>query len=174
MPWFLVGSILSLVGGVLFFERLQYLLRDRILTFAARIDATTSTGSIYGLEVLLGIGTGCGMQAEFAVIQTITKPELLTSGLSFIMIGQKEKMPTQNPEANPTIAQLLSVSLALSISGAVFVNRALSGLEQLLVGRPRSEIQAALLGLSGDFLPTLDPRQKTQALDIIIRSLSKV
>ncbi|KAL8644144.1 MAG: hypothetical protein Q9226_007912 [Calogaya cf. arnoldii] len=157
MPWFLVGSILSLVGGVVFCEHLQSLLRDRILTFAARIDATTSTGSIYGFEVLLGIGTGCGMQAAFAVIQTITKPELVTSGLSFIMI-----------------AQLLGVSLALSISGAVFVNRALGGLEQLLVGRSRSEIQAALLGLSGDFLSTLDPREKTQALDVIIRSLSNV
>lgn len=30
------------------------------------------------------------MQAAFAVIQTITKPELVTSGLSFIMIGMKE------------------------------------------------------------------------------------
>lgn len=141
MPWFLVGSILNLVAGVLF----------------SRIDATTSTGAIYGYEVLLGIGSGCGMQAAFAVIQTITGPELVTSGLSFIMI-----------------AQLLSVSLALSISGAVFVNRALSGLEELLVGRPRLEIQAALLGLSGDFLSTLDPDQKTLALRIIVKSLSKV
>lgn len=30
------------------------------------------------------------MQAAFAVIQTIAKPELVTSGLSFIMIGNEK------------------------------------------------------------------------------------
>ena len=50
----------------------------------------------------------------------------------------------------------------------------MSGLEQLLVGRPRSEIQAALLGLSGDFLSTLDLDQKARALEIIVNSLAKV
>lgn len=66
------------------------------------------------------------------------------------------------------------MSLGLSISGAVFLNRALSGLEELLVGRPRHEIQAALLGLSGDFLSTLDPEQKARTLEIIVNSLAKV
>lgn len=141
MPWFLVGSILTLVSGVLF----------------SLIDPTTSTSAIYGYEVLLGIGSGCGMQGAFAVIQTITKPEMVTSGISFIMI-----------------AQLLSVSLALSISGAIFVNTALSGLQELLVGRSRPELQSALLGLSGDFLSTLTSDQRDRALAIIVQSLSKV
>ena len=111
------------------------------------------------------------MQAAFAVIQTITKPELMPSSISFIMIG--ESNTTLFPSAKlfssvltQPIAQLLRVALALSISGAVFVNLAVSGLEELLVGRPRLEIQAALLGSSGDFLSALDADQKTQALAI--------
>lgn len=123
------------------------------------------------------------MQAAFAVIQTIAKPELVTSGISFIMIGKQLidaliPLPAQERVRIDThrnlVAQLLSVSLALSISGAIFVNRASSGLEHILVGFPREEIQAALLGLSGDFLATLDPAQKTEVLNVIVHSLSKV
>jgi hypothetical protein len=65
------------------------------------------------------------------------------------------------------------VSLGLSICGAVFINTALKALEETLVGYPRSELQAALTGLSGDFLSTLEPAQKTAALDIIVSSLAK-
>ena len=89
MPWFLVGSILTLVAGVLFCGSQCSLRSNRILIILARIDATTSTGTIYGYEVLLGIGSGCGMQAAFAVIQTLTRPELVTFGLSFIMVGKR-------------------------------------------------------------------------------------
>ncbi|OCK74764.1 MFS drug efflux transporter [Lepidopterella palustris CBS 459.81] len=141
MPWFLVGSIIILPAGVLF----------------SRINLATTTAAIYGYEVLLGFGAGMGMQAGFAVIQAITKPELMTHGLGFIMI-----------------AQLLSVSLALSISGAVFVNEALSGLQKLLVSQPRDELLRALQGLSGDLLATLTEQQRDATLAIIIESLSKV
>lgn len=123
------------------------------------------------------------MQAAFAVIQTVAKPELVTSGISFIMIGKQLIDTLTLPLAQERVridtnrnfvAQLLSVSLALSISGAIFVNRASSGLEHILVGFPREDIQAALLGLSGDFLATLDPAQKTEVLNVIVHSLSKV
>lgn len=55
----------------------------------SRIDATTSTGAIYCYEVLIGIRSSCGMQAALAVIKAITKPDLVTSGLSFIVIGRE-------------------------------------------------------------------------------------
>jgi len=60
------------------------------LTAAALADMSTSAGAIYGYEVLIGIGSGCGMQAGFAVIQTIPTPELMSHGLGFIMIGTLE------------------------------------------------------------------------------------
>ncbi|KAF2477217.1 MFS drug efflux transporter [Lindgomyces ingoldianus] len=141
MPWFLAGSIIILPAGVLF----------------SRVDSKTSTAEIYGYEVLLGFGAGMGMQAGFAVIQSITKPEVMAHGVAFIMI-----------------AQLLGVSLALSISGAVFVNKALSGLQKLLAGHSREQILRALQGLSGNFLTTLTDQQRHDTLAIIVKCLSKV
>ena len=123
------------------------------------------------------------MQAAFAVIQTVAKAELVTSGTSFIMIGKQlidalTPLPAQERVRIDTnrnfVAQILIVSLALSISGAIFVNRASSGLEHILDGYPREEIQAALLELSGDFMATLDPTQKMEVLNVIVHSLSKM
>lgn len=55
---------------------------------SARLNPSTTTASVYGYEVLLGFGAGMGLQASFAVIQAITKPELMAHGLGFIMIGK--------------------------------------------------------------------------------------
>ncbi|PWY73025.1 MFS drug efflux transporter [Aspergillus heteromorphus CBS 117.55] len=141
MPWYVFGSVLTLIGGVLF----------------SRVNVNTSTSAIYGYEVLIGIGAGCGMQTGFAVIQSITKPELMAHGIGFIMI-----------------AQLLSVSLALSIAGTVYLNLAIDNFQDLLPGTSKTQIQGALQGLSGSFLDSLSAEQKSKALVIMVNSLSKV
>ena len=114
-----------------------------------------------------------GMQAGFAVIQTITSPELMAYGLGFIMIGTNTSLSVILL-SNKFVAQLLSVSLALSISGAVFVNQALSGLQEVLIGRSRLELQSALTGLSGDFFSTLSTQERNLALSVIVKCLAKV
>ncbi|KAF7190445.1 Phomenoic acid biosynthesis cluster MFS-type transporter [Pseudocercospora fuligena] len=162
MPWFLAGSLLVLVAGVLF----------------SLIDVNTSMAHIYGYSVLLGIGSGCGMQSGFSVIQAITKPELMSSGIAFIMIGISFQImlstESMHQVADISLAQLLSVSLALSICGTIFVNTALESLQSLLVDYSRTELQAALLGLSGEFLASLDSTQRAQTLSIIVESMAKV
>ncbi|PYH98639.1 MFS general substrate transporter [Aspergillus ellipticus CBS 707.79] len=122
MPWYVLGSVLTLIGGVLFW-----------------------------------IGVGCGMQTGFAVIQSITAPELMAHGIGFIMI-----------------AQLLGVSLALSIGGTVYLNLSINGFQKLLPGTSRTEIQGALQGLSGSFLDSLTAAQEAEALKIMVTSLSHV
>ena len=62
-----------------------------MLTTIAQLSPSTSSAAVYGYEVLLGFGAGMGLQAGFAVIQAITKPELMTHGLGFIMIGKNGK-----------------------------------------------------------------------------------
>ncbi|KAF1844287.1 MFS general substrate transporter [Cucurbitaria berberidis CBS 394.84] len=130
MPWYLGGSILSLIGCVLL----------------STADMGTTAGSIYGYEVL----------TSFAVIQTITSREHMSHGLGFIMI-----------------AQLLGVTLALSISGAVFVNQAMDGLSKVLVDSTREQLQSALRGLSGD-LGALGEEQRNAALNVVVKCLAKV
>ncbi len=70
--------------------------------------------------------------------------------------------------------QLSGIALALSISGAIFVNTALESLQKLLPSVPRQQLQAAISGISGDFFATFDPTTTSAALEIIMRSLQKV
>ena len=70
--------------------------------------------------------------------------------------------------------QLSGIALALSISGATFVNTALNSLQRLLPSVPRQQLQAAISGTSGNFFATLDPEITSAALEIIMSSLQKV
>lgn len=71
-------------------------------------------------------------------------------------------------------AQILGVSLALSISGAIFVNTSLGGLKRLLPDVPHQVLQDAIAGLSGGFFSTLPAATQRQALQVIMDSLQKV
>ncbi|KAI9768084.1 MAG: hypothetical protein M1840_005118 [Geoglossum simile] len=71
-PWYVLGSVLALVAGVLL----------------SRINENTATSNIYGYEVLLGIGTGAYIQAGYAVIQAVVDPADMYYAISFMMIAQ--------------------------------------------------------------------------------------
>ncbi|KAH8886155.1 MFS general substrate transporter [Thozetella sp. PMI_491] len=137
-PWYIFGSGLTLVGGVLM------------------ITINTSTEMIYGFEVILGLGVGCYIQAGYAVIQAMVPPAELAYAISYMML-----------------AQIGGIGLALSISGAVFVNKALEGLTTLLPQVARSDLQSGISGTSGAFLSSLSEEKRVAALDIIVRALSK-
>lgn len=74
--------------------------------------------------------------------------------------------------SNP--AQLLGLVFSLSISGAIFVNRTLGGLQDLFPDVPRSQLQDAISGVSGNFFSGLPAQIQTQSLEIIMSSLQKV
>ncbi len=63
------------------------------MSSTARIDAQTSTASIYGFEVLLGVGTGAFIQAGYAVIQAVVDPVDMAYAISFMMIGEISFLP---------------------------------------------------------------------------------
>ena len=71
-PWYVGGSTLLLVGGVLL----------------SRIDMATSAATVYGYEVLLGIAVGAYLQAGYAVIQGVLDPEHMSYAVSFMLLGQ--------------------------------------------------------------------------------------
>ena len=71
-PWYVGGSALILIGGVLL----------------SRIDVNTSTSMIYGIEVLIGIGCGTHLQAGFAVIQFVVEPAMMSYAITFMMVAQ--------------------------------------------------------------------------------------
>ncbi|KAK8018775.1 hypothetical protein PG991_007965 [Apiospora marii] len=139
-PWYIFGSVLTLIGGVLL----------------SRTTATTSTASIYGFEILVGVGTGSFIQAGYAVIQAMVPPEEMAYGISFMML-----------------AQLGGIGIGLSIAGAVFVNTSLIGLAQLLPEISRTDLQLLIAGTSNKFFDQLNPEQRTATIDIIFGALSR-
>jgi len=140
-PWYIFGSVLTLIGGVLL----------------SRIETGTSQASIYGFEVLVGIGTGCFIQAGYAVIQAVVPPAEMAYAISYMML-----------------AQLGGIAFGLAIAGAVFINEAISGLSSLLPDVSRSELQLAISGTSGAYFRSLPEELRLQATDTIVLALQKV
>lgn len=68
-------------------------------------------------------------------------------------------------------AQVLGISLGLSIDGALFTNTALKNLAPVLPGISRSQLQSALSGTAGDFLAGFDSETSRHALDIIVSAI---
>lgn len=75
-PWYVFGSVLALVGGVLM----------------SKITPETPTANIYGFEILLGIGTGCYIQAGYAVIQAMVEPADMAYAISYMMLGKNFRL----------------------------------------------------------------------------------
>ncbi|KLJ06336.1 hypothetical protein EMPG_10268 [Blastomyces silverae] len=140
-PWYVAGSILVIIGGVLF----------------SRIDVNTPARNIYGYEVLAGIGTGCYIQAGYAVMQGLTEPAMTASAISFMML-----------------AQLLGITFGLSISGAVFVNYAMNGLLDTIPNVSHDEVESALLGVGSNLLGQLPAEIQAASLRVIVEGIKKV
>lgn len=100
-PWYVAGSILLIVGGALSCELTRFshdcasTKMTCITQSAAVITRTTSTASIYGFEVLMGVGAGCQAQTGYAVLQALIDPSKVSQALGFMMLGMST---TRSPE----------------------------------------------------------------------------
>ncbi|KAL8731492.1 MAG: hypothetical protein Q9181_004279 [Wetmoreana brouardii] len=70
-PWYLIGSVITLVGSVLM----------------SKIEIGTSTSAIYGFEVLIAFGAGSFVQGGFSVIQTLVSSKDMSYGITFMLVG---------------------------------------------------------------------------------------
>ena len=73
MPWYLLGGILSIVGGAL---------------FTATVGVHTRSSALYGYSVLCGLGSGLFVQASFAVAQAKVAPVDIPLTVAFLGCGQ--------------------------------------------------------------------------------------
>lgn len=138
-PWYVFGSALILAGGAVL----------------SRLTINDRNWFVFGMEILLGVGIGCFLQAGYAVIQGVLDPANMAYGVSFMLFGQ-----------------LLGITLGLSIGGAVFVNTALDGLRPLLPDVSSDQLQSALAGLAGDFLDNLNDVLQRQVLTTIVDAIN--
>lgn len=72
MPWFLVGSILAVIGGALMYT----------------VTVNTSVSAIYGYSVLMGIGGGCFMLTAFGCVSDIVDSKDIFNAIGVISLVQ--------------------------------------------------------------------------------------
>ncbi|TPX13643.1 uncharacterized protein E0L32_005846 [Thyridium curvatum] len=140
-PWYVGGSILALIGGVLL----------------AHIGNDTPIASIYGFEILVGLGTGAFIQAGYAVIQAVTAPADLAYAISYMML-----------------AQLGGIAFGLSVAGSLFINTATAGLAVALPSISATELQLLLSGTSSAYYHSLSEELRVQVVGIIVGAMNRV
>ncbi|KAH0537074.1 hypothetical protein FGG08_006115 [Glutinoglossum americanum] len=141
MPWYLVGGIFILIGGVLMFT----------------VDETSSTSRIYGYSILIGIGSGCYIQASFSVAQAKVSTNEISSVVGFI-----------------TCSQIMGITIALAIANSVFLNDAAKSIAVILPDAPYAEVKAAIAGVGSTFFSTLDPDVRQSVLHAIVQAIDKI
>ncbi|KAI4104568.1 MAG: hypothetical protein L6R37_003172 [Teloschistes peruensis] len=72
MPWYLVGSILALIGSALLYT----------------VDVDTPIATIYGYTILIGIGIGSYVTAGFSIVPFLVAPHDINNAIGFMAIAQ--------------------------------------------------------------------------------------
>ncbi len=72
MPWYLLGGVLSLVGGTLLYT----------------ITVNCSTSRVYGYTAITALGAGLFSQAGFPIAQVKVAPEMISHAVAFIGVAQ--------------------------------------------------------------------------------------
>lgn len=96
------------------------------------------------------------IQAGFSVAQAKVSSARETDATSFM-----------------SLAQNLGIMLALAISGAVFQNRAIDKLRQILPHLSRSDLRGAISGNDSGVLQHLDSSTRAEALHAIVDAMSR-
>jgi hypothetical protein len=121
------------------------------------VTRETSVANIYGYTALMAVGVAAFNQAGFSVVQAKVKPEEIPYALGFMMVSQ-----------------LGGIVIALGVAGAIFVNKTVSGLEQLLPQVPDADIRNGIAGTTSAFFQNLSKTEKIAALDVIVGSIADV
>jgi hypothetical protein len=121
------------------------------------ITLTVSTAYIYAALVLGGLGTGFFVNAPFAIAQWLVPPEEIALAVGFI-----------------TCAQVAGVTISLAMANAVFLNLAENSITIIVPGAPKADVQAAITGVGGAFLKTLDAATQERILQAIVGAVQKV
>lgn len=72
MPWYLLGSILSLIGGALLHT----------------ISVDSSTSRVYGYSIITAFGVGLFSQAGFPIAQVKVAPAMISQAVAYIGVAQ--------------------------------------------------------------------------------------
>jgi hypothetical protein len=127
--------------------------------FMYRVDSATPTAAIYGFEVLIAVGTGLIFQTGYNVAAAKVDPKDVPASIGFI-----------------NVAQIGSIAISLSISGAMFQNIGYKYLREALADYDFSEasLRSALAGTQSVVLGQEGPAVRSLAVDAIVATIDKL
>lgn len=143
MPIYVISGTLIVVGGAL---TMHYLV------------PSTSPGVLYGLGVIVAIGSGSTNQVGYSVSTLTVAPTDIVNGISL-----------QN------IAQIGGTVVSLVVAGQVFQSYAEQGLSVALAGEGLSsqEIRSAAAGAQSEVFKRLSGAVREAAIDAIVAAMQK-
>jgi hypothetical protein len=123
------------------------------------VTPTTHVAAIYGFEILIAIGSGLTQQIGYSVAAASVKPHEVPAAIGFM-----------------NVAQIGSVAIALSISGAIFQNVGFASLRDALQGYnySESELRNALAGAQSVILSKGGDKVVGLAISAIVGTISKL
>jgi Major Facilitator Superfamily len=124
-----------------------------------RVDTSTPTASIYGYEVLVAVGIGLIFQTGYTVAAAKVDPKDVPAAIGFI-----------------NVAQIGSIAIALSISGAIFQGLGYTYLRNALASYdfPEASVRSALAGVKSVVLSGEDTVVRDLAIDAIVATIGKL
>jgi MFS family permease len=141
MPIYMISGVLITVGGSLLYVYLK---------------PETSTATIYGISVVLAVGTGLTMQIGYAVATLKVEPEDVARSLSM-----------QN------VSQIGGTTIALIISVLVFESAAVRNVSSVLAGQgfSKEQIQGAVAGAQSVLFEQLSDDMKDNVIFAITQAM---
>jgi len=123
------------------------------------IGPTTKAAAIYGFEALIAVGSGLTQQIAYSIAAAKVQPHEVPAAIGYI-----------------TIAQVGSMAIALSISGAIFQNVGFSSLKVVLAeyNYTNGEIRSALAGAQSAILAQGNDIVRELAIGSIVDTVAKL
>lgn len=121
------------------------------------VNLNTDHAKVYGYSILISAGVGCYAQASFPVAQAKVQPAEVPLAVSFI-----------------ACAQLSGLTISFAVANSIFLNQGLGRIRLLLPDEPKSVVQAAISGVSGQVLTDTPREERREILEAISASIADV
>lgn len=165
LPFIVIAVAVNLVSGTFLhfikLYKLIYIIASVFLVAGGGplivfLDPTSSTGLIYGLTILVAVGTGLSMVTGYTIATLTVKPEHTGAGLSL-----------QN------VSQIGGQVIALAVASQIYQSTAIKELSVVLAGKgySQTEIQGAVAGAQSALFENLDGELRDKAIVAVTNAM---
>lgn len=165
LPFVIIAVTMNLISGSLLHfikvYKIIYIIAGAFLLVGGGplmvyLEPSSTTGTIYGLTVLVAVGTGLSMVTGYTVATLTTKPEDTGAGLSM-----------QN------LSQIGAQVIALALAGQIYQSTAIRNLSTVLAGNGFSdqEIRSAVAGVQSTLFEKLNGELRNKAIAAVTEAM---